>query len=332
MRRVEPFLGRIVEVFKTKRSRKLERVIGLVLLAGSLVFISMVLVSGWQQFRTYLTQIHYGLLAAAQLCTVVALFLGAIMWALVQRALNLGFGWRESVTIHLVSGLAKYIPGYAWQYIGKAYLSRKRGASSRQILAALLTELVLLMAGGVIALALWRLWVDPEWRLAQAIPLWVWLSVGVTALLSVGPWIKIAIRFAALPPEAVDQRPLWLALGLGFVGWIVFAAATWLLSRSLYPVSPDDFSQHVIALVGSSIIGLLVFVVPAGLGVRESTLSLLLVGVLPLEVGAAVSVLLRLTIVVAELFGAVIVLVLNGPGTWAQIRAQVRRNNPKEVL
>ena len=74
------------------------------------------------------------------------------------------------------------------------------------------------------------------------------------------------------------------------------------MSRSLYPVPLSAFPQHAVALVVSSIVGILVIVVPAGLGVREATLAWLLADTLPIEIGVIVSILIRLGIVVGELF------------------------------
>jgi uncharacterized membrane protein YbhN (UPF0104 family) len=91
--------------------------------------------------------------------------------------------------------------------------------------------------------------------------------------------------------------------------------ATWLIARSLYPVPVHDLSQFVPALVFSSIISLLVIFVPGGLGVRETALAFLLSGSLPMAIAVVVSILVRLTIIIAEVLGFIMVTRLVPPRT-----------------
>jgi len=315
-------LARLVSDFtQTGRGRKMKKLVGTVILASSLLFLSAVLIQSWPQITPYLRRMDIRLLAAGQLCTIVALLLGGVMWSLIQAAFDLGFSWREGIALHLVSGITKYIPGYAWQYVSKAYLSQKRGASLKRITVAMLTEFVLLLTGGVITATPWGWLVLRFWHpLSLVLPSWGWPIVGTTALLVIATWNSMAARWGAGDHCQVRQGGLWAALGAAIGGWMALAAAAWLMSRALYPISADDFPQHVVALVVSGIAGLLAIVVPSGLGVREMTLALLLQGVLPLTIGIVVSILVRLSIVLGELIGIAVVLRLG----WYRLRAPER--------
>ncbi|MEM3433447.1 MAG: lysylphosphatidylglycerol synthase domain-containing protein [Candidatus Methanomethyliaceae archaeon] len=296
---------------QTERGHKVEKLLGGALFAGSMLFLSAVLIRGWFQIEPHLRQMNIRLLAAGQLCTIAALLIGDMMWSLVQAAFDLGFSWYEGIIIHLVSGITKYIPGYAWQYMSKAYLSRKRGASSKRITIAMLTELILLLAGGGIIAALWGWLALRFWRpLPIALPSCGWFVIGAAALLVAIFWNSAVARWSTGDHRLIRQGMLWASLVLSVIGWMAFATAAWLISRAIYPISVEDFPQHVVALVASGLVSLLVFVVPSGLGVREMTLAFMLQGALPFTIGVLVSVLIRLSVVLGELLSIVIVLCL----------------------
>ena len=274
------------------------------ILTASLLFVSAILIRGWSQLRPHLSQISLAPLIVGQLCTIAALLLGAVMWSLIQQAMGLGFSWQESMVIHMISSITKYIPGYAWQYVSKAYLSKRRGSSARPITLAILTEFALLVAGGVVVAAAWGLLGHRDWRLAWDIPLWVWILAEAVGLLIGIAWNLVAPRLTSNENGSVVRvRLLWCAGAVGMLGWITFAAAVWLMSRSVYPVSLSVFPQHVVALVTSVIVGLIVVIVPGGLGIRETLLAVLLAGVLPFTLGLVVGVMIRFSIILWELIG-----------------------------
>lgn len=304
MRQASQFFQRVLRFHHSKRGRRLERLVGIALLAASLVFLSAILIQGWSQVRPYLSQISLVPLVIGQLCTIAALLLGAMMWSLIQQAMGLGFSWQESMTIHMMSSITKYVPGYAWQYLSKAYLSGRRGGSTSRITLAILTEFALLVTGGVVVAAACGLLGRQDWQFAWDVPPWAWWLSGTVALLVGIGWNLATLRLARSGDRLVARaRLLWYALGIGMVGWITFAAAAWLTSRSLYPVTASMFPQHVVALVTSVIVGLIIVIVPGGLGVRETSLAVLLSSVVPFTLGLVVGVMIRLSIILWELVG-----------------------------
>jgi uncharacterized membrane protein YbhN (UPF0104 family) len=323
MKDLERLIRRVSQMLGAKRRRKLERLAGTVLLVASLAFLALVLGRGWREFRPYLEQVDLRLLGLAELCTLAALLLGALMWGTIQHAMGLGFTPTEAGVVHLLSAVTKYVPGYAWQYMSKAYLSRQRGASSRSILLAMLTELVLLLVGGLGIAASWALLSRLRGPVFEPLPRWIWPGVFVLALALAMGWNSMLARMTGGP---VEQPGLWIALGAAVLGWMAYGLAAWLIGRSLYAVPWSAFPQHVVALVISGIAGLAIVFVPGGLGVREIVLAVLLVGILPFEVGVAASIVVRLSIVVAELLAFGIAFLLKGRPLLAAIWAVTRKD------
>jgi len=304
MSRLEHLVQSLIRRLRQRRNGKLERTVGIALLVSALLFMGVVLIRGWREFRSHLSWVDVRLLALGELSILAAILLGAVMWSAIQRAMGLGFSWQEGMATHLVSGITKYIPGYAWQYLSKGYLSRKQGAPVRNVVLAMMTELVLLLAGGVALAALWGTLADRRGPFLQWVPHWAWLLIGVLSLFIALVWNCSLPALLRQKRESVTQAGLWFALWIGVVGWFLFSIAAWVMSRSLYPVPLTAFPQHAIALIVSAIAGILVIVVPGGLGVREVTLAWLLKGELPIEVGVLVSIMLRLGIVIGELIAS----------------------------
>jgi hypothetical protein len=302
MRQASQLVQHILHFIQSKRSPQVERIIGITLLATSLFFLSRTMIQGWGYLKPHLSEISFIPLIAGQLCTIIALALGAIMWSLVQQAMDLGFSWQESITIHMMSNITKYIPGYAWQYLSKAYWSKKRGNPTKSTTLAILTEFALLVTGGIVVAAGWGFLGHQTWQ--WNIPLWAWSIAGGVGLLTSIGWNLAIFRLAKIEKQPNSHTShLWYALGTGMIGWVMFALATWLMSRSIYPVTLKSFPQHAVALVASVIVGILIVIIPGGLGVREVSLALLLTGVLPFTISLVVGVMIRFSVIFWELIG-----------------------------
>lgn len=328
MKKAYQFLQGVIAFLSSRRSQKLEKAVGLALLAASLIFISLILVRSWTELKPYLGRINIKQLVIGQFCIIAALLLGAAMWGFVQRGVGLGFTWAESVSIHMVSAITKYIPGYAWQYMSKAYLSHKQGSSSRQITLAILTEFTLLIASGTFTAAVWGLLGGVGSAISRSMPHWAWLLVGGAAPLMGAAWVLSVPRLSGEGERLhLPLGQLWWAFIVGAVGWIMFASATWFMSRSIYPITWSAFPNYVVALVASVILGIVIVVVPAGLGVREASLAALLTGVVPFTFGIVVGVMVRSSIVFWEVIGLGIGFHLSGTrglGLLSSIRGTKR--------
>jgi hypothetical protein len=292
-----------VSLWRRLRGSRLEKFLAGAIMLGSLTFVALALWRGWGEVAPSLQHVDGWLLAAAEGCILVALLLGGITWAWVQQGMGLGFGFGESLGVHFLSAITKYLPGYAWQFLSKAYLVRGRQVSPGAIGLALLTEFVLLLlGGGVLAFALAG-WYGPAWPVIRPIPRWVWLAAGTFTGLSLTGYLGWLVRRLKTNGQAIAARCLWLALAAGTIGWGFFALAAWLAARSLLPVAVADLPQAAFALILAMLASILVLFVPGGVGVREMALAFLLQGMLPLSLGVTVSLLLRLGVVLGELGG-----------------------------
>ena len=313
---------RLREFLGTERGRTVKKYVGTLLLALSLLFLAGTLYSGWSQLQPHLSEIDLRYLLAGQLCTLVSSMLGAFLWVSMQKSFQFGFDWRQGLAIHYLSNATKYIPGYGWQYLSKAYLCRSGSHSTRTTSTAILTEFVLLISGGVVLATFTASAYGARWTFDWPVPAWLWFSGGVLTCLGTIIWVLFIDQWLLGPKGGLEDCAIegdndrgnrvlsvdrsWLFYGwlIGLCGWFFYGLAIWLFARSLYPVSFMVLPQSLFALVGAGIISVIVVFVPGGFGVREATLALLLTGATPLAVGAVVAVLARVAIIICELIGA----------------------------
>lgn len=314
----------LVAWLRSPRGRRLVRLLGYLVMAVVVLFLALTLAASWQQIQPYLATMNMRLVLWAQLCTLVAYLLGGLLWLVVLRAFDIHVSWQWGLMTHLIANAAKYVPGYGWQYISKGVLLREQGKGPRALSTILLTEVMLLLSSGVAA-ALWagalvgQVWAY-TWRFAP----WIWWSGFVCVVIGTGVWNHFAqswvgaLHVASLPNSVknpahivnklFEQRLLWVAWLIGFVGWLWFAAATLLLVNALDQITNSltiyvEFLHSLFALVASGIVSILVIIVPGGFGVREATLATLLNGLLPLPVATVVSIFMRLVVIVSECVG-----------------------------
>lgn len=305
------YLGMLKRGYDTLHSisRKRWFRLGIQVLVVSLSFLYL-----WSNFRGARdlfakVEINPGLLALAWLLTVVAVFLGALGWRYTLLALNLEASWKKTIRIHLASNLAKYVPGFAWQLVGKAYLARQAGYPALEVGLAMTVELVQLVALGVnlaiicLPAALLGSWEAGGTLIAH---LGAWKAVtaaGITVIT-----LYLIKRFFDSPRlrNRIQLRvPHLLASGgIVLAGWIAFGIAFWLMGTAVSPISWKEIPSFIFVLTASVLIGLAIVFVPGSFGVREGLMVFFLTGIGMQSAFAVVAaVLSRILVILGELAG-----------------------------
>jgi uncharacterized membrane protein YbhN (UPF0104 family) len=222
----------------------------------------------------------HALLVSAAWATIAyfpALCLLCVAWWLVQGALSAARPpFRRYVSIHATTQFAKYLPGNVGHFVGRHVLARREGSGDAQLLAGTFFESCLLIAAAVV-------WAGPaiaahlpaSWH---GLPTTSALHLMFTSALLAGLAAIAAImrKVPALSRRAPVARPWDLA-----IAWVLylmfFAGMGFCLQASL----PDDgatlrFTTVTAAAAAAWVAGFVAFGAPAGVGVRETVLVLLL--------------------------------------------------------
>ena len=242
---------------------------------------------------------------------VICLGLGAWSWRLVLLALGHPLPLSVCARIHTTANLAKYIPGYAWQLLGKGYLTRREGVPTGVAACAVAVEMgCLLLTDALVALLFMPRQAVIPYVGTLSTPLRL-ILLGAALLLAGGlppllRWIAATKLAARLHWAAHVERlaPLWAALAVITLGWVLLSLSFSCILRALYPtLSLSGWLLGVYAFSLAFLVSFLVIFVPAGLGVRESALILILGTQLPDSVISVAVVLSRPVLIVSEVLG-----------------------------
>ncbi len=203
------------------------------------------------------------------------------------------------------SELSRFVPGGVWQFVSRVYLIKKWHVPASAALAATVIDLFLAALAAIIP-ALWSLGEAlPNLARFQRIMFWVF---PLASILVVHPKIFNAWAGHLAKRMGQDWQDLeirWSMLlgiwGLYVAGWILQCAGVALFVRGVIDIGP-----HGTVFIGSSyaaawLAGTLAMVAPAGMGIREGALGLLLSRLIPEGPAFTLAVGIRFWLLILEL-------------------------------
>lgn len=249
-----------------------------------------------------------GLLAAACALLLAGYGMSAALWGWMVRDLGgprLPVG--TAVRTFFIANLGRYIPGKLWQIAGLALLARRKGVSPPVAMGAAVLGQGFALVGATLVGTTAFLEAGGELRgLGTGLLLAVLTGVAVSSVPPVlrrilGLWFRLLGR----------DVPRGLTVGPGFAPrWIVLYTLNW----SLYAIAfwvlvlafdlPGTLLQTAPAFAAAYVVGYVAVFSPAGLGVREGILTLVLAPVTGQGTAAALSVVARLWTTVVEVVPA----------------------------
>ncbi len=250
-------------------------------LVGILILWFMIkdLVENWEAVVPYLTGMKIPLFLLSIILYGIAFLFTGYNWTWLLWKMEAGPGRREYLNAHMVSALARYIPGGIWSIVGKAYLCNKKGVSAQATTVSIILEYVFQIASsGLFFVALIPFLFQSGWN--------TWLAGGcvvaaAAVLLLLPACINLGIRILSkvlkkdcgeihLKPAFVYQVLLryvgaWLVTGVGLL-LLVAAFSDFDLLQGVYLVLSYPVSW-VVGFLSPS---------PNGMGIREGILRILL--------------------------------------------------------
>jgi hypothetical protein len=262
---------------------------------------------------------------AASFALLLAVYFGhALLWRRILTDLRIG---RPSVgtalRVYFLASLGKYLPGKVWQLAGMAVLAGRAGLPPAASTAAAVLGQFGFLTTGLLFLGITL----PEWGRAIDVDAPVALPLGLgAALLAVSSaviWLlvatplghgvreRMAARLGGRAGERVRAafsladrvRPadaaLWAA---GYaLSWVALGAAFVLFVTAFHPAGAV-MGRYVAGTVAAAyLVGYLLVIVPAGIGVREGAMLLMLQQIMPASAALVISALSRVWFTAAEL-------------------------------
>lgn len=261
----------------------------------------------WAHIRAALISLGIFASVAALACVLLGLCATVQVWRLLLACLGSSLPAGAAGRIMFVSQLGKYLPGSVWPVLAQMELGTAyRVPRSRSASASVLMILFSLITGLLTAAVTLPFVAGPmpyQWALLAAPALLALMHPKI--MNKVIGWL---LRLARQPPLPVPLaasalvRPLCWA----FATWICYGLQIWILATRL---GAPAGKTALIALGGFAFawtIGFAVVFAPAGAGVRDVLLLLVLVPVLGTGNGTAVVLVSRVLLTVGDFLSAAV--------------------------
>ncbi len=290
-----------------------------VLLMGALVVPALAVIAyqtwrNWEQLRSYTWEVRPGLWAVGFGAYSVALLCELVAWNVLMGRLGGVRHFRTNGRLYCVSNLSKRLPGVVWYLAGRAMLYREEGVPAAVALSGSALELALVAATGPIAYFLALPWAavsgfqgtgaavrPPGWMLPAAIAALVLGGVVLQPPIFNRVAAFFLRRMGSPTRVAVGYRDILPLVPLYLVAWAMGGVLLYVVARSLYPLPLGALSATLGLWAVSGTLTLLISIFLFGTGVREVTLSFLLMWLMPQPLPVVVALLFGLIVTLAEL-------------------------------
>jgi glycosyltransferase 2 family protein len=274
--------------------------------AGLFLTVMVVVLAGqWQQARPLLGRLSVAAVAAA-LCLVLAgIFTTFLSWRAALADLGGTLPLPGAMRVFYLGQLGKYLPGTVWPAVTQMRLGRDYQVPPRASGAAVVVFMLMLVGSGLavgvpVIPLLGRDAVDEYRWLVVVLPLAV-LAVVPPVLNRV---LAAALRVARRPPlpAPLSLGGILRVAGWSVASWLLYGVHVFVLARQLGAEGGGLLLlQCTGAFAAAFASGPLLLVVPAGAGVREAALLLLLGSTVTAPRAAVIAVVSRLLFVVGDL-------------------------------
>lgn len=283
------------------RGRRLLR-LGLLVLALALIVLAVI--DQWDQLVVGIEKLDAASLALAFVAVLAGLIAAMLGWRALLAGLGSPLPVGPAAKIYLLSQLGKYIPGSLWPVLAQVELGRDYKVPRARSGVAAVAVLVVSLAAGI-AVAMGCLAIAASGAIKDY--WWVLLAAPVAVALLIPAVLQrlvaLAMRLSRRGGDGitVSGAALLKAVGWLLVMWFCFGVHVWLLARGL-----GAHHDHLLLLSTGGyalawIAGFLFVIAPAGVGVREGALLIVLAPALDRPETLALALVSRMLMLAGDL-------------------------------
>lgn len=299
--------------------RKYLRVAGLVL--GLLLFLREILRVGSSLTRKSFYFPDVWFLLAAILLNASTYFIQILSWNMIMRYLGVSVSLRQSIQGYPLTFLPRYIPGGIWGYWSRSeWLKESYGinytdsfmASALETTLLALTAILLAVGGGSFFLS--------------GIKRTVAGVIAGSLLILIGCGIPQSMSRIRRGVSQFTSSGYWYgAAALSLILVCLHGGTLYLIGLAIQPDSSLDLIGATYVMSLSWFLGFVFMFIPAGIGIRETALSSLLISRFGFLAGQAslVAITFRFLLILTEVEWLAVALVLRGPTRWGKANMNI---------
>lgn len=275
-------------------------------------FLVAYLVRSWGTIQDFDWTLDPGWLVASGVAFLVYYFAQAVFWWMLLRGCGARSAFWPAASVWAKSILARYVPGNVFMFVGRAWMSHAQGLAVDRVSAAMVYEQALGVCSALLAIAV----LFPFWEYRPGLTALCLLAIPVLVALMhprvFGPLAGRVLRLFHRPPLDITLGfgTVLVILCLFTVDWLVAGAGAWLLARAVTGLEVDALPLCIVAYALAYAAGMVAFIIPSGIGVREAVLTASLARRLPGGVALVWALLLRVWVTAMELLFVGLVVVI----------------------
>jgi hypothetical protein len=246
----------------------------------------------WDDIVEQLKRQHPAVVVLALLVALAGVFMSFLLWRGTLVVLGSSLPRRPAARLFFLTQLGKYLPGAVWPVLAQMRMGRDLGVPRQRMgLAFLLTLGLSTLVGIFVGVSALPALLQAEGRgvLFGLLALPVLLALLVPRVLN--SLLERALRLLRRPglEAPLSGRDMARGVGWAIAFWVVYGGHVWVLAVGL---GAEPWQTLPVAIGGFAIafsLGPLLVVLPAGAGVREAVMVLLLHSVLSTSEATAVA-------------------------------------------
>lgn len=268
-------------------------------------FLGRSLYRNWRQVDFMHLHFNVPLLMASFFFLWTYSLLSVYGWRLILKRLNISLSFLKGLRIFFYSELGKYLPGKIWAWAGRLYFCEKIGIPNSKTFVSMVLELALTVISGIFIFLISLLFSS---RFRMDINPFLLIVVAILIITVIHP--KILVRIINVFLRLLKKQPIKIDLDFSqilimtayyCIIWFCFGIAFYFLINSVTFITPSKIPIITGSFAISSTIGVMALFAPAGLGVREGILAVLLNNFFPISLAILISLLSRIWVSIGEM-------------------------------
>ncbi|RVW00130.1 lysylphosphatidylglycerol synthase transmembrane domain-containing protein [Rhodococcus xishaensis] len=269
------------------------------------VAIAFAVKSQWTEVRGAIRDLQWWPMAASTVFIFLGMGAAIRGWQHALGALEHPIPAFDAARCYLVGQLGKYLPGSVWAFVLQGELARRAGVSGA---AAFIAVLVTAGLSTTSALIVGLLGLPALFQIGTPAAVAV---IAVTPIALVCAYPRTLTRLVNFALKLLRRAPLHRPLAMHKVGlalvwcaisWVAYGFHLWLLASTFGGFGTDRLIASIGAISLAMCAGVLVFVVPSGIGVREAVIVAALAPVADAGTALALALTSRLLFTLCEVF------------------------------
>jgi uncharacterized membrane protein YbhN (UPF0104 family) len=284
--------------------KSLRRILSIVIVIIIFYFLISNLILNWQRIPFAELRFDIGSLFLSYLCLFVYFLIFVAGWKHLIKGLGDSISYGKAFWIISTSQIAKYVPGGIWYTLGRVYLCTTEGMKGQIVFLSVILETCFLMLTNMVLFLVSVAFLPGTPVLSPFIS----VAIIIVLLIFIYPpilnwFVNIVLKVIKRPLIVLNvSYPSMVLFSLYFVGvWIAQIVGFYFLVNAIYPLGISHIFSLSAAYTLAWITGFIVLFAPAGLGVREGMMTLMLSTIIATPLAIVMSFVQRVWISVFEI-------------------------------